>query len=124
MAVAGAVGGAVVSAVDDAVFSDVYAVAAAVVFTTYRSLILVPEIEILPGDDIVNAPRPNVERAPVRSNWLMERRETRSVGVYIASISEPDALTRLWWEATTVDLSPSFMSMLSHSWWSRPLLPL
>ena len=87
-AVAGTVGGAVVSAVDDAVFSDVYAVAAAVVFTTYRSLILVPEIEIPPGDDIVNAPRPNVERALVRSNWLMERRETQNVGVYIASISD------------------------------------
>ena len=68
-AVAGVVGDAVVSAVDDAVFSDLYAVAAAVVFTTYRSLILVPEFEIPPGDDIVNAPRPNVERAPVRSNW-------------------------------------------------------
>ena len=111
--VGGAIGGAVVSAVDDAVFSDMYAVAAAVVFTTYRSLILVPEIEIPPGDDIVNAPRPNVERAPVRSNWLMERRETQNVGVYIASISEPD--TRPWWEAITVDSSPSLMSMLSHS---------
>ena len=122
--VAGAVGGEVVGAVDDAVFSDVYAVAAAVVFTTYRSLILVPEFEIPPGDDIVNAPRPNVERAPVRSNWLIERKETRNVGVYIASISEPDTLTRPWWEATTVGLSPSFMSMLSHSWWARPLQPL
>ena len=122
--VAGAVGGAVVSAVDDAVFSDVYAVAAAVVFTINRSLILISEIEILPGDDILNAPRPNVERAPVRSNWLMERRETRNVGVYIASISEYDTLTRPWWQATTVDLSPSFMSMLSHSLWVRPWLPL
>ena len=55
-AVAGAVGGAVVITVGDAVFSNAYAVAAAIVFTTYRSLILVPEIEIPPGDDIVNAP--------------------------------------------------------------------
>ena len=96
-AVAGAVvDGAVVSAVDDAVFSDVYAVAAVAVFITYRSLILLPEFEIPPGEDIVNAPCPNVERAPVWSNWLMERRETQNVGVYIASISEPDTLTRPW----------------------------
>ena len=123
-AVAGAVGAAVVGTVGDAVFSDAYAVAAAVVFRTYISLILVPEIEIPPGDDIVTAPCPNVERALVRSNWLMERRETRNVGVYIASISESDTLTRPWWEATTVHSSPSFMSMLSHSWWARPLLAL
>ena len=68
-AVAGAVGGPVVGTVGDAVSSDVYAVAAADVSTTYRALILVPEIEIPPGDDIVNAPRPNVERTPVRSRW-------------------------------------------------------
>ena len=68
-AVAGKVGGPVVGTVGGAVSSDVYAVAAAVVSTTYRSLILVPEIEIPPGDDIVNAPRPNVERTPVRSRW-------------------------------------------------------
>ena len=91
-AVAGAAGGTVAGAVDDAVSSNVYAVAAAVVFTTYRSLILVPEFEIPPGDDIVNAPRPNVERAPVWSSWLMERRETRNVGMYVASGFEPDTL--------------------------------
>ena len=91
---AGAVAGVVADAIGGAVFSDVYAVAAAVVFTTYRSLILVPEIDIPPGDDIVNAPCPNVERAPVRSSWPMERRETRNVGVYIASSLEPDMLTR------------------------------
>ena len=45
-AVAGAVGGPVVGTVGDAVSSDVYAVAAADVSTAYRSLILVPEIEI------------------------------------------------------------------------------
>ena len=39
-----------------AVYADVYAVAAAVVFTTYRSLIHVPEIDIPPGNDIANAP--------------------------------------------------------------------
>ena len=94
--VAGVVGGAVGGVVGNAVFSDVYAVAATVVFTTYRSLILVPEINIPPGDDIVNAPCPNVERAPVRSSWPMERRETRNVGVYIASSLEPDMLTRPW----------------------------
>ena len=54
--VVGMVAGTVAGAVGGAVFSDVYAVAAAVVFTTYRSLILVPEIEIPPGDDIINAP--------------------------------------------------------------------
>lgn len=113
--VAGAVACVVVGMVADAVFSDVYAVAAAVVLTTYRSLILVPEIDIPLGDDIVNAPCPNVERAPARSSWPMERRETRNVGVYIASSLEPDMLTRPWWEAITVDSSPSFMSMLSLS---------
>ena len=75
----------VTGTVGGTVFSDVYAVATAVVFTTYRSLILVSEIDIPPGDDIVNAPCPNAQRAPVRSSWPMERRETRNVGVYIAS---------------------------------------
>ena len=93
-AVAGAVSDAVVGMVSNAVFSDVCAVAAAVVFTTFRSLILVPEIETPPGDDIVNAPSPNVERAPGRSSWLIERWETRNVGVYIAFYLEPDTLTR------------------------------
>ena len=122
--VADAIGGAVAGVVADAVFSDVYAVAAAVVFTTYRPLILVPEIYIPPGDDIMNAPRPNVEREPARSSWLMERRETRNFGMYVASSFEPGTLTGPWWDATTVDSSPSFMSMLSHSWWAQPLLPL
>ena len=112
--VAGEAAGAVADAIGGAVFSDVYAVAAAVVFTTYRSLILVPEIDIPPGD-IVNAPCPNVERAPVRSSCIMEKRETRYVGVYIASSLEPDTLTRPWWVASTVDSSPSFMRMLSYS---------
>ena len=51
-----------------AVFSDAYAVASVVVFTIYRSPTLVPEMKIPPGDDVVNAPRPNVERAPARSS--------------------------------------------------------
>ena len=51
-----------------AAFSDAYAVASVVVFTIYRSLTLVPEIKIPPGDDVVNAPRPNVKRAPARSS--------------------------------------------------------
>ena len=49
-------------------FSDAYAVASVVVFTIYRSPTLVPEMKIPPGDDVVNAPRPNVERAPARSS--------------------------------------------------------
>ena len=64
MAVADMVAGEVAGIIaGTAVISDVYAVASAVVFTIYRSTTLVPEIEIPPGDD-VNAPRPNVERAP------------------------------------------------------------
>ena len=51
-----------------AVFSDAYAVASVVVFTIYRSPTLVPEMKIPSGDDAVNAPRPNVERAPARSS--------------------------------------------------------
>ena len=111
-AVACMVVGMVAGAVGDAVFS-VYAVAAAVVFTTYRSLTLVPKIDIAPGDDIMNAARPNVERAPARFSRLMERREARNVGMYIASSFEPDMLTRPWWEASTVDSPPSIMSMPS-----------
>ena len=68
-AVAGTVGVPVVNMVGDAVSSDGYAETAVDVSTTYRSLILVPEIEIPPGNDIVNALRPNVERTPERSRW-------------------------------------------------------
>lgn len=86
------VAGGVADVIADAV-SDVYAVAGAIVFTIYRS-ILVPEIEIPPGDDIVNAPLPNVERAPARSSLLMDRREIRNVGVYNASSLKPNTFTR------------------------------
>lgn len=76
--------------------ADVYAVAAGAVFTMYRLPILVPEIEILSGDEIVNAPFPNVERAPARSSCPIERRETRNEGVYSAFSLEPDTYTRPW----------------------------
>ena len=74
VAVAGSGAEAVVDMVADVVvgsgtaFSDVYAVASVVVFTIYRSPTLVPEMKIPPGDDVVNAPRPNVERAPAWSS--------------------------------------------------------
>lgn len=80
--VASIVAGVIADVVAGAVFSDVYAVTgAAVVFTIYRPPTLVPEIEIQPGDDIINAPLPNVVRAPARSSRLMWRRETQNVGV-------------------------------------------
>ena len=90
-AVAGMVASVLASIIaGTAVISDVYAVASVVVFTMHRSPILDPEIKIPPGDDVVNTPRPNVERAPARSNWPIEREETRNIGVYIASYLKPD----------------------------------
>ena len=51
-----------------AAFSDAYAVASVVVSTIYRSPTLLPEMKIPPGNDVLNAPRPNVERALVQSS--------------------------------------------------------
>lgn len=64
-----------------AVISDVYAAASVVMFTIHRSPILDPEIKIPPGD-VVNTPRPNVERAPARSNWPIERGDSEHRCVY------------------------------------------
>ena len=60
--------GVVAVAGSGAAFSDAYVVASVVVFTIYRSRTLVPEMKIPSGDDAVNAPRPNVERAPAQSS--------------------------------------------------------
>ena len=82
-AVAGMVASVLASIIaGTAVISDVYAVASVVVFTIHRSPILDPEIKIPPGHDVVNTPRPNVERAPARSNWPIERGDSEHRCVY------------------------------------------
>ena len=95
VAVAGSGAVAVVEMVADkvagsgAAFSNMYAVASVVVFTIYRSPTLVPEMKIPKGDDL-NTLCPNMERAPVRSSQLTERRETRNVGIYSTSRFDRD----------------------------------
>jgi len=68
------------------------------------------------GEGMEHFPSLNIVVCPPRSNWLIDRRESRTVGVWRASTWEPGmTLTKPYWVAVTELSSPSSIAIGSES---------
>jgi len=89
---------------------------------------------VIDGDDMDHLPRPNEDVYPAVSNWLIERSESRSIGMSSAlTLYSCEMLTSPWWLTVTMLSSPSSMTIgwrsffielnlvrSLHIWWDAP----